>query len=199
LVVPLNKIDRTPLISVTMCSFELTLDRRGRYQVLWTTKATSVPLITEVKSVDAYRSVSGEDLTADDFLVAKDPEDPNTWLFPVGFKDKERRESHLRAAVNLINKWAFATEFDRNYALAKLTKLCKQYGIPLSAPIETGTLKNSTASTITVTSPPWQQYAYVSLDKTDLGNMPIKFEWNTQTEPEPLPDIRPRRKFSKED
>lgn len=78
------------------------------------------------------KSVDGEDLTADCFIVVGDEQDPNTWHLPWKFKSEEQIKVHLRDALARFNQVEGLSEDEKNAAWNKLVRLCKRYGIEVS-------------------------------------------------------------------
>jgi HK97 family phage prohead protease len=84
--------------------------------------------VLHVRKEAKTKRVDGEDLTASDFIIARDKDDPSTWKLPWHFSTEEKTKSHLRNALARFNQTEGATSADK----AKLERLCRQYGIDVS-------------------------------------------------------------------
>jgi len=84
------------------------------------------------RSEKKTKRVDGEDLTADCFLIASDPEDTSTWKLPWKFSTDEKTTSHLRNALARFNQLKGVSEEEKKAAWSKLVKLCKEHDIDVS-------------------------------------------------------------------
>jgi hypothetical protein len=80
---------------------------------------------TEKKS----KRVDGEDLPASSFLFVGDKEKTETWKLPWKFSSEEKTKSHLRNALARFNQTQGIPAEKKKEIYAKLTRLCKKYGI----------------------------------------------------------------------
>lgn len=83
---------------------------------------------TEAKT----KRVDGEDLSADDFLIVGDKDDPDTWKLPWHFSSEDKTKAHLRNALARFDQLTDVSEEDKKAAHTKLVDLCKKYGIDVS-------------------------------------------------------------------
>ena len=88
------------------------------------------------------KRVDGEDLTAGDFIIAKDKEDPKTWKLPWHFSTEEKTVSHLRNALSRFSQLKGVTAEEKATAWKKLVRLCKQYDIEVSEDDKKNAWKN---------------------------------------------------------
>jgi HK97 family phage prohead protease len=78
------------------------------------------------------KSVDGENLTADDFLIVGDPSKTDTWHLPWKFSTEEKTVSHLRDALSRFNQVEGVSDEVKKAAWDKLVKLCKEHQIDVS-------------------------------------------------------------------
>jgi HK97 family phage prohead protease len=78
------------------------------------------------------KSVDGENLTADCFIIAGDPEKTDTWELPWKFSTEEKTKSHLRDALARFDQMKGVSAAEKKAAWTKLVDLCKQHGIDVS-------------------------------------------------------------------
>jgi len=78
------------------------------------------------------KSVDGENLTDDCFLIVGDPNKTDTWDLPWKFSTEEKTKSHLRDALARFNQVKGATEEQLKAAWDKLVKLCKEHDITVT-------------------------------------------------------------------
>jgi uncharacterized protein len=78
------------------------------------------------------KSVDGENLTDDAFLIVGDPNKTSTWDLPWKFSTEEKTITHLRDALARFNQVKGATEKQLKAAWDKLVKLCKEHGITVA-------------------------------------------------------------------
>lgn len=78
------------------------------------------------------KTVDGEELKADAFLIVGDPEKTDTWHLPWKFSTEEKTKSHLRDALARFDQVEGVDEETKKKAKAKLLRLCKKYGIDVS-------------------------------------------------------------------
>lgn len=78
------------------------------------------------------KRVAGEDLSAEDFLIVGDADDPSTWKLPWKFSTEEKTKSHLRNALARFNQVQGVSAEDKAKAKTKLHHLCAQYGIDVT-------------------------------------------------------------------
>lgn len=78
------------------------------------------------------KSVDGENLTADCFVIVGDPEKTDTWELPWKFSTEEKTKSHLRDALSRFGEMKGASAAEKKTAWDKLVKLCKEHGIDVS-------------------------------------------------------------------
>jgi len=78
------------------------------------------------------KSVDGENLTDDAFLIVGDPNKTATWDLPWKFSTEEKTITHLRDALARFNQVKGATEEQLKAAWDKLVKLCKEHGITVT-------------------------------------------------------------------
>jgi hypothetical protein len=81
---------------------------------------------TETKSVD------GENLTADCFLIVGDPNKTDTWHLPWKFSTEEKTKSHLRDALGRIDQVEGVSDETLKAAKVKLLALSKEHDIDVS-------------------------------------------------------------------
>ncbi len=79
-----------------------------------------------------HKTVDGEVLHADDFLIVLDPKDSSTWNLPWKFSTEEKTKSHLRDALARFDQLEDVPEDIKNAAWTRLVELCKQHGIEVS-------------------------------------------------------------------
>ncbi len=84
------------------------------------------------RRVAKTKTVDGEDLTADCFLIVLDPQKTDTWNLPWKFSTEEKTKSHLRDALARFDQIEDVPEAVKKEAWDKLIALCKQYGIDVS-------------------------------------------------------------------
>lgn len=90
---------------------------------------------TEVLNNDSgpkTKSVDGENLTWNDFIIALDHEDITTWHLPWHFSSIDKTKAHLRDALARFNQVEGLTSEQKHEAYTKLVHLCKKYGIHVS-------------------------------------------------------------------
>jgi ATP-dependent protease ClpP protease subunit len=97
-------------------------------------KDLQTPLTNKSKgdSGPKTKRVDGEDLTWDDFVIALDHDDPDTWHLPWHFSSIEKTKAHLRDALARFNQVEGLTTEQKHEAYTKLVHLCKKYGIHVS-------------------------------------------------------------------
>jgi uncharacterized protein len=78
------------------------------------------------------KSVDGESLTADCFLIVGDPDKTATWDLPWKFSTDDKIKAHLRDALGRFNQVKGVSDAQLKAAWKQLLKLCKQYGIDIS-------------------------------------------------------------------
>lgn len=78
------------------------------------------------------KTVDGEHLTADDFLIVLDPEKTDTWHLPWHFSTDEKTESHLRDALARFSQLKDIPQDALDKAWEQLLKLCKEHDIDVS-------------------------------------------------------------------
>ena len=78
------------------------------------------------------KSVDGENLTADDFLIVGDPTKTDTWNLPWKFSTEEKTVSHLRDALSRFDQVEGVSDAVKKAAYSKLLALCKEHGIHVS-------------------------------------------------------------------
>lgn len=78
------------------------------------------------------KSVDGENLTADCFLIVGDPEKTDTWELPWKFSTEEKTKSHLRDALARFDQVKGVSAAAKKTAWAQLVKLCKEHDIDVS-------------------------------------------------------------------
>lgn len=79
------------------------------------------------------KTVDGESLTADCFLIVLDPKKTDTWNLPWKFSTEEKTKSHLRDALARFDQVQDVPEDVKKEAWTKLVELCKQHGIDVSS------------------------------------------------------------------
>jgi uncharacterized protein len=88
--------------------------------------------IPEFRAEAKEKTVDGEVLHADDFLIAPDKADPETWKLPVKFSTEEKTKSHLRDALARFDQLEGVSADEKKEVYAKLVKLAKEHGIEVS-------------------------------------------------------------------
>lgn len=88
------------------------------------------------------KRVDGEDLSAGDFIIAADKEEPKTWKLPWKFSTDEKIKSHLRDALGRFNQLKGVSVEEKATAWKKLVRLCKQYDIEVSEDDKKNAWKN---------------------------------------------------------
>lgn len=88
--------------------------------------AVTVP---EFRAEAKEKTVDGEVLHADDFLIAPDKDDPETWKLPVKFSTEEKTLSHLRDALSRFDQLEGVSAEEKTEVHAKLVKLAREHGI----------------------------------------------------------------------
>jgi uncharacterized protein len=78
------------------------------------------------------KTVDGEVLTADCFIIVGDPSDPETWHLPWKFSTEEKTKAHLRDALARFSELKGISADVLKAAKDKLVKLCKEHGIDVS-------------------------------------------------------------------
>lgn len=78
------------------------------------------------------KTVDGEELKSDAFLIVGDPEKTDTWHLPWKFSTEEKTKSHLRDALARFDQVEGVDEETKKKAYKKLVRLCKKYGIDVS-------------------------------------------------------------------
>jgi HK97 family phage prohead protease len=78
------------------------------------------------------KTVDGEALTSDCFLIVGNPEDPETWHLPWKFSTEEKIKSHLRDALARFDQVDGVSAEDKQKAWNELVKLCKEHDIEVS-------------------------------------------------------------------
>jgi predicted RNA-binding Zn-ribbon protein involved in translation (DUF1610 family) len=100
---------------------------------LWVKANGSTELIKAVGKAEAKtKRVDGEDLTAGDFLIATDKDDPETWKLPWKFSSEEKTVSHLRNALARFGQLQDVPVDVKAKAWKRLVGLCKKHGIEVS-------------------------------------------------------------------
>jgi hypothetical protein len=89
-------------------------------------RCAHAPAAKETKSVD------GESLTAECFLIVGDAKDSSTWKLPYKFSTDERTASHLKNALSRFNQLKGVDDEAKQKAWRKLTKLCKKFDIDVN-------------------------------------------------------------------
>jgi HK97 family phage prohead protease len=79
------------------------------------------------------KTVDGENLTADCFLIVGDPDKTDTWELPWKFSTEEKTKSHLRDALARFDQMKGVSDAEKKKAWAELLKLCKEHDIDVSA------------------------------------------------------------------
>lgn len=79
------------------------------------------------------KTVDGEVLTADDFIIVGDPSDPEAWHLPWKFSTEEKTKAHLRDALARFDQLKGLSDEVLKAAWKRLLKLCKQHGIDVSS------------------------------------------------------------------
>ena len=82
---------------------------------------------------DPHKTVDGEVLRADDFLIVGDPKDPETWKLPWHFSTEEKTKSHLRDALARFDQLEDVSEAEKKAAWTKLVQLCGKHDIDVAA------------------------------------------------------------------
>ncbi len=81
---------------------------------------------------EPHKTVDGEVLHADDFLIVLKADDPETWNLPWKFSTEEKTVSHLRDALARFDQLEDVPPAVKQDAWKRLVELCKQYGIDVS-------------------------------------------------------------------
>jgi len=79
-----------------------------------------------------HKTVDGEVLHADAFLIVGDKTDPETWHLPWKFSTEEKTLSHLRDALARFDQVEGVSADAKKTAWDKLVSLCKKHGIAVS-------------------------------------------------------------------
>lgn len=81
---------------------------------------------------DPHKTVDGEVLRADAFLIVGDAKDPETWHLPWKFSTDEKTKSHLRDALARFDQVKGVDKDELAAAHERLVGLCKKHGIDVS-------------------------------------------------------------------
>lgn len=95
-------------------------------------RAAQARLKSRVRNEVKTKRVDDEDLTWEDFIIAKDHQDTSTWHLPWKFKTLAKTKAHLRDALARFDQVKGLSKEEKHAAYAKLVRLCKQYGIEVS-------------------------------------------------------------------
>jgi uncharacterized protein len=79
------------------------------------------------------KTVDGEALTADCFIIVGNADDPETWHLPWKFSTEEKTKAHLRDALARFDQLKGISADVLKTAWNKLVKLCKEHGIDVSS------------------------------------------------------------------
>lgn len=79
------------------------------------------------------KTVDGEVLHAEDFIIVGDPSDPESWSLPWHFSTEEKIKSHLRDALARFTELKGFSADVLKAAWTKLLRLCKEHGIEVSS------------------------------------------------------------------
>ena len=90
------------------------------------------PSEQEPRSEGKTKKVDGEELSAGDFIIVGDTDDPSTWKLPWHFSSDEKTKSHLRNALARFNQMTGISAETKKAAWTKLKRLCKEHGIDVS-------------------------------------------------------------------
>lgn len=85
--------------------------------------------VAELREDDPHKTVDGEVLRADAFLIVGDSKDPETWHLPWKFSTEEKTKSHLRDALARFDQVQGVDAEAKKKAHARLVELCKEHGI----------------------------------------------------------------------
>lgn len=88
--------------------------------------------VAELRDDDPHKTVDGEVLRPDAFLIVGDAKDPETWKLPWKFSTEEKTKSHLRDALARFDQLEDVSKDAKDAAWAKLLELCKSHGIDVS-------------------------------------------------------------------
>ena len=88
------------------------------------------------------KTVDGESLTADCFLIVGDPKKTDTWKLPVKFSTDEKTKSHLRDVISRFSELDGVSDEEKKAAWDKLVSLCTHYGITVSSDDERASKHN---------------------------------------------------------
>lgn len=88
--------------------------------------------LAEKRRLTHTKSVDGENLTSDCFLIVGDPEKTDTWELPWKFSTEEKTKSHLRDALSRFDQVGGVSEAAKKKAWTELVKLCEEHGIEVS-------------------------------------------------------------------
>lgn len=88
--------------------------------------------VAEFRDDDPHKTVDGEVLRADAFLIVGDAKDPETWHLPWKFSTDEKTKSHLRDALARFDQVQGVDADVKDAAKKRLIELCKEHGIDVA-------------------------------------------------------------------
>ena len=88
--------------------------------------------VPEFRDDAKEKTVDGEVLHAEDFLIVGNADDPETWKLPYKFSTEEKTKSHLRDALSRFDQLEGVSAEEKEAAHAKLVKIAKEHGITVN-------------------------------------------------------------------
>lgn len=88
--------------------------------------------VPEFRDDAKEKTVDGEVLHADDFLIVGNADDPETWKLPYKFSTEEKAKSHLRDALSRFDQLEGVSAEEKEAAHTKLVKLAEEHGITVN-------------------------------------------------------------------
>lgn len=86
----------------------------------------------ELRRKTHTKSVDGENLTSDCYIIVGDPEKTDTWHLPWKFADEAKTKSHLKDALSRFDQMEGVSDTEKKTAWDKLVKLCEEHDITVS-------------------------------------------------------------------